>query len=59
MLTNFIGTLPPTKVEALNQALLIALDIRHWPGAQLPETFAPAETTWLVVLLVLLFGANK
>ena len=27
MLTNFIGTLPPTKVEALNQALLIALDI--------------------------------
>jgi len=27
MLTNFIGTLSPTKVEALNQALLIALDI--------------------------------
>jgi mRNA interferase MazF len=27
MLTNFIGTLPPMKLEALNQALLIALDI--------------------------------
>ena len=27
MLTNFIGTLSPTKVETLNQALLIALDI--------------------------------
>ena len=26
-LTNFIGTLPPDKVEALNQALRIALDI--------------------------------
>jgi mRNA interferase MazF len=26
-LTNFIGTLPATKMEALNQALLIALDI--------------------------------
>jgi hypothetical protein len=29
------------------------------PLPQLPETFAPAETTWLVVLLVLLFSANK
>lgn len=29
MLTNFIGTLPPIKLEALNQALLIALDIPH------------------------------
>jgi mRNA interferase MazF len=27
MLTNFIGTLPPAKLEALNQTLLIALDI--------------------------------
>ncbi len=27
VLTNFIGTLPPMKMEALNQALLIALDI--------------------------------
>ena len=27
MLTNFIGTLPAMKVEALNQALLVALDI--------------------------------
>jgi mRNA interferase MazF len=27
MLTNFIGTLPPIKLEALNQALLVALDI--------------------------------
>ena len=27
MLTNFIGTLPSAKLEALNQALLIALDI--------------------------------
>ena len=27
MLTNFIATLPPMKLEALNQALLIALDI--------------------------------
>ena len=27
VLTNFIGTLPPVKMEALNQALLIALDI--------------------------------
>jgi mRNA interferase MazF len=26
-LTNFIGTLPPKQVEALNQALKIALDI--------------------------------
>lgn len=26
-LTNFIGTLPPKKMEALNQALKIALDI--------------------------------
>ncbi|MGO9312892.1 MAG: type II toxin-antitoxin system PemK/MazF family toxin [Syntrophobacteraceae bacterium] len=27
MLTNFIGTLPPVKLKALNEALLIALDI--------------------------------
>jgi mRNA interferase MazF len=27
VLTNFIGTLPPKKMEALNQALLVALDI--------------------------------
>ncbi len=27
MLTNFIGTLPPMKLTALNQALQIALDI--------------------------------
>jgi mRNA interferase MazF len=27
MLTNFIGTLPAMKVEALNQTLLVALDI--------------------------------
>lgn len=27
MLTNFSGTLPSAKLEALNQALLIALDI--------------------------------
>jgi len=27
MLTNFIGTLPPAKVEALNDALQVALDI--------------------------------
>jgi mRNA interferase MazF len=27
MLTNFIGTLPPITLEALNQALVIALDI--------------------------------
>jgi len=26
-LTNFIGTLPPKQIEALNQALKIALDI--------------------------------
>jgi mRNA interferase MazF len=26
-LTNFIGTLPPKRMEALNQALKIALDI--------------------------------
>jgi hypothetical protein len=29
MLTDFIGTLPLMKLEALNQALLIALDIPH------------------------------
>ena len=29
MLTDFIGTLPPMKLEALNQALQIALDIPH------------------------------
>ncbi len=29
VLTDFIGTLPPMKLEALNQALLIALDIPH------------------------------
>ncbi len=28
-LTNFIGTLPPKKIDALNQALLVALDIRE------------------------------
>lgn len=27
MLTNFICTLPPVKIEALNRALLVALDI--------------------------------
>jgi len=27
MLTNYIGTLPPAKIEALNQALLVALDL--------------------------------
>ena len=27
LLTDFIATLPPIKLEALNQALLIALDI--------------------------------
>jgi len=27
MLTNFIGALPPVKLEAVNQALLVALDI--------------------------------
>jgi mRNA interferase MazF len=27
MLTNYIGTLPPAKIELLNQALRIALDI--------------------------------
>ena len=27
VLTNYVGTLSPTKVEALNQALSIALDI--------------------------------
>jgi mRNA interferase MazF len=27
VLTNFIGTLSPQKIQALNQALLIALDI--------------------------------
>jgi len=26
-LTNYIGALPPTKLQALNQALLVALDI--------------------------------
>ncbi|HEX9665519.1 MAG TPA: type II toxin-antitoxin system PemK/MazF family toxin [Thermodesulfobacteriota bacterium] len=26
-LTNYVGTLPPAKIEALNQALRIALDI--------------------------------
>jgi mRNA interferase MazF len=26
-LTNYVGTLPPSKIEALNQALRIALDI--------------------------------
>ena len=26
-LTNFVGTLPPHKIEALNQALRIALDL--------------------------------
>jgi mRNA interferase MazF len=26
-LTNFIGALPPAKLQALNQALLVALDI--------------------------------
>jgi mRNA interferase MazF len=27
MLTNFVGTLPPGKIEALNRDLLIALDL--------------------------------
>ena len=27
ILTNFIGTLPPKRIEALNQALIVALDI--------------------------------
>ncbi len=27
VLTNYVGTLPPTQIEALNQALRIALDI--------------------------------
>jgi mRNA interferase MazF len=27
MLTNFVSTLPHSKIEALNQALLVALDI--------------------------------
>src|SRR3989304_5136372 len=27
VMTNFIGTLPPKKIEALDQALLVALDI--------------------------------
>ncbi len=27
VLTNFVGSLPPEKIEALNQALKIALDI--------------------------------
>lgn len=27
MLTNFIGTLPPQKLKALNQALRVALDL--------------------------------
>jgi mRNA interferase MazF len=27
MLTNYVGTLPPAKIEALNRALLIALDL--------------------------------
>jgi mRNA interferase MazF len=27
LLTDFVGTLPPIKLQALNQALLIALDI--------------------------------
>ena len=27
MLTNYIGTLPPVKIQSLNQALRIALDI--------------------------------
>ena len=26
-LTNFVGVLPPAKLQALNQALLVALDI--------------------------------
>ena len=26
-LTNFVGTLPPHKIEVLNQALRIALDV--------------------------------
>lgn len=29
-LTNYIGTLPPQKVKALDQALGIALDIVNW-----------------------------
>ena len=30
MLTNYIGTLPPQKIQALDQALRIALDIADW-----------------------------
>ncbi len=30
MLTNYIGTLPPVKIEELNQALRVALDIPNW-----------------------------
>ncbi|RPJ52869.1 MAG: type II toxin-antitoxin system PemK/MazF family toxin [Acidobacteria bacterium] len=28
VLTNFVGTLPPSKIEELNQALRIALDVQ-------------------------------
>jgi mRNA interferase MazF len=28
VLTNFVGTLPPAKIEELNQALRIALDVQ-------------------------------
>ena len=27
-LTNYVGMLPPNKIESLNQALLVALDVR-------------------------------
>jgi len=30
MLTNYVGMLPPPKIEALNQAVRIALDIPNW-----------------------------
>jgi len=30
MLTSYIGTLPPAKLQSLNQALRIALDIPSW-----------------------------
>ncbi|MCL5282080.1 MAG: type II toxin-antitoxin system PemK/MazF family toxin [Planctomycetes bacterium] len=30
VLVNYIGTLPPAKIEAVNQALRVALDIPDW-----------------------------
>ncbi|MCU0917203.1 MAG: type II toxin-antitoxin system PemK/MazF family toxin [Planctomycetes bacterium] len=39
MLTNYIGTLPPAKIEALDQALRVALDLREtlWQGEESSE----------------------